>query len=196
MATNRSTVISSRYAGVLADLAEDQKSVSKIQKDVEALIQITKESDDFRTFISSPLMSKGQQAEGMKAIAKKAKLQTLTQNFLNVLIDNGRLNALESILRTFQDVMAKRSGEIKVQIQTAEKLTAAQEKNVAKKISKAIGSDVLVEAQVSPEILGGMIVTVGSYMVDDSVRRKLERLGSVLKQGANQNSVQNLKEVV
>lgn len=195
MATTRSTVISSRYASVLADLAEDQKSIPKIQKDVETLIEMAEKSEDFKTFITSPLMSKGQQTDGMMAIAKKAKLQKLTQNFLNVLIDNGRLNHLESILNAFQEVVSARSGEIKIQVQTAEKLSATQEKNVAKKIATAIGSDVSVEAIVTPQILGGMIVTVGSYMIDDSVKRKLERLSATLKQSSNQNT-QTLKEVV
>ena len=190
-----SSVVYSRYAGALIDLAEEAKSLPKIQKDIDSLESMIADSYDFLGMISSPLISKSKQAAAIEAIAKKTKFQKLTNNFLGVLIENRRLNALPGIVACFKKEVAKRSGQVAVRVETAEKMTATQEKNVQKKISAALGTDVLVEAHVTPEIMGGMIVTIGSYMIDDSVRRKLERLNVALKSNSNENSV-NLKEVV
>lgn len=190
-----SSVVMTRYAGALIDLAEKGKSVQKIQKDfqdIEAMIASTPELGEL---ISSPLVSQAKQEKIISDIAVKAKLHKLTKNFLGVLVENRRLNILVGVIRAYHKLVSIRSGEVTVRVQTAQKMTATQEKAFHKKISSAIGSNVLVEAIVVPEILGGMIVTVGSYMVDDSVRRKLERLGASLKNGSNQNTV-NLKEVV
>jgi F-type H+-transporting ATPase subunit delta len=105
------------------------------------------------------------------------------------------MNALGGIIKAFHKDVSSRRGEITVHVETAEPLTKKQEGTFKKKVSDALGVGVLIETSVDPEILGGMIVTVGSHMIDDSVRRKLERLGATLVKGANQNMVQDLKEV-
>ena len=191
-----SSVVLTRYAGALIDLAEESKSVSKIQKDLKDIEAMIASSDELAQLISSPLVSQQKQEKIIGDIATKAKLQTLTQNFLGVLVQNRRLYALEGVIKVFHKIVSQRSGEVSVRVETAHKLTAAQEKDFTKKLSAVIGSDISVETVVAPEIIGGMVVTIGSYMVDDSVRRKIERLNSALKQTSNQNTVQNLKEVV
>ncbi len=190
-----SSVVLTRYAGALIDLAEKAKSVSKVQKDFRDIEAMIKSSPELERVISSPLISQQKQEKIINDIAAKAKLQKLTKNFLGVLVQNRRLGALVGVIKVYHKLVSARSGDVSVRVQTAQKLTATQEKDFQKKISSAIGSNVLVEAVVAPEILGGMIITIGSYMIDDSVRRKLERLGSALKKGSNQNTV-NLKEVV
>lgn len=189
-----SSIVFARYAGALIDLAEQNKAVDKIQNNLSALENMINESDDLAEVITSPLVSKEKQASAMDAIAKKAKLEKLTQNFLGVLVQNRRLGALPGIITAFKKIVAAKSGQVEVSVETAEKLTAGQVKDVKKKIEKALGTTVIVEEKVTPEIMGGVIVTIGSYMIDDSVRRKLERLGVALKSNANQNT--NLKEVV
>ncbi len=184
-----------RYAGALIDLAEKGKSVQKVQKDFKDIESMIADTPELGEVISSPLVSQAKQEKIISDIASKAKLQKLTKNFLGVLVENRRLSILVGVIRAYNKIVSLRSGEVTVQVQTAQKMTVTQEKALNKKISSAIGSNVLVEAVVVPEILGGMIVTVGSYMVDDSVRRKLERLGASLKNNSNQNTV-NLKEVV
>ena len=93
-------------------------------------------------------------------------------------------------------MVAAKSGQVEVSLETAAKLSAEQLKEFETKVGTALGTSIILEEKVSPEIMGGMIVTIGSYMIDDSVRRKLERLGMALKSNANQNTVKNLKEVV
>ncbi len=196
MTSSVSSVVLSRYAGALIDLAEEAKAVEKVQKDFADIAAMIAGSDDLASVISSPLISQQKQENIISDIAKKAKLHKLTSNFLNVLVENRRLNALEGVIKSYNQEMSKRSGEVSVRVETSAKLTSAQEKEFQSKISGAIGSDVSIETHVTPEIMGGSIITIGSYMIDDSVRRKLERLGSALKQSSNSNTNQNLKEVV
>lgn len=189
-----SSIVYTRYAGALIDLAEQNKAVDKIQKNLSALENMISDSDDLAEVITSPLVSKEKQASAIDALATKAKLEKLTKNFLSVLVENRRLNALPGIITVFNKMIAAKSGQVEVSVETAAKLTAGQAKDVKQKIEKALGATIIVEEKVTPEIMGGVIVTIGSYMIDDSVRRKLERLGVALKSNANQNT--NLKEVV
>ncbi len=192
-----SLVVLSRYAGALVDLAEKESSVKDVQKDLHDISSMIDNSDEFARFLVSPLVGVDVQQKVIDDISKKAKFCKLTQNFLSVLVQNRRLNVLSGIIQEYDKIVAARSGEVSVRVEVASKLSAAQEKDIKKRLSASVGSDVLVETVIRPDILGGMIVTIGSYMVDDSVRRKLERLGSALKQGSNQNNnIQNLKEVI
>tara|TARA_R110001592_G_scaffold20926_9_gene84658 strand:- start:43437 stop:44033 length:597 start_codon:yes stop_codon:yes gene_type:complete len=191
-----SSIVHTRYAGALIDLAEKSKSVDKIQSDLTALENMIHDSADLAEVITSPLVSREKQASAMDALAVKAKLDPLTKNFVGVLVQNRRLGALPGAIKAYKRIVAEKSGQVEVSLETAVKLTAAQAKEFQKKIEKALGRSVSVEEKVTPEIMGGVIVTIGSYMIDDSVRRKLERLGVALKSNANENKVQNLKEVV
>lgn len=190
-----SSVVLSRYAGTLLDLAEEGKSVSKIQKDLGDVLAMISASDDLAQAIASPLLSQSRQEAIVSDLAAKAKLQKLTKSFLGVLVQNRRLNALEGIITEFNKLVSARSGEVAVRVETAAKMSAAQSKEFQKNIESALGQSVSIEMRITPEIIGGTVVTIGSYMIDDSVRRKLERLNVALKSGSNQNTV-NLKEVV
>lgn len=190
-----SSVVFERYAGALIDLAEEGKAVSAVQKDLRDMKAMIESSEDLQSLVFSPLVSKDKQASAIAALSKKAKFKPLTVNFLNVLVENRRLNALFGVVDAFDKIVAQRSGQVEVVVETAEKMSAAQKKGVKEKISKALNVDVDIQDKVVPEIIGGMVVTIGSYMIDDSVRRKIERLDVALKSYSNQNTV-NLKEVV
>lgn len=191
-----SSVVLTRYTTALLDLAEEKKAVDDVLKDFFVLESLLAGSEDLSSMVQSPMVAKTQQLAVMDELAKKAKLHTLTVNFIGVLAQNRRLNVLSEMILSFRKQVSARRGEVSVQVQTATELSEKQKTEFTKKIAQALGKDVAVEAVVVPEIIGGMVVTVGSYMIDDSVRRKLERLGSALVQGANQNTNQNLKEVV
>lgn len=190
-----SSVVYTRYAGALIDLAEQSKLIKDIQKDVLALEAMIESSKDLQEVISSPLISREKQELAIVALSEKAKFIDLTKNFLGVLVQNRRLNALPGIITQFNKIMTVKSGQVEVSVESAVELTAAQTKEFKQKIEAALGTSVSIEQVVSPDIMGGLIVTIGSYMIDNSVRRKLERLGVALKSNANQNTVQNLKEV-
>lgn len=188
-----SNVVATRYVGALIDLATEAKKLNDVEKDFADLGGMTSSSSDFQHLIRSPLIGTATQLSAIEAIAKKARFTTLTTNFLKVLVNNRRLNILESVLSAFASKVAARRGEVVVTVQTAQDLTAAQIKSLQATLKKETGADVVLNTHVEPSILGGMIVTVGSHMIDDSVARKLEKLKASMNGGANENT--NLKEV-
>lgn len=187
-----SSVVSIRYAAALIDLAHDAKLVDKVENDVLALDSMIAGSADLQTLLKSPLIGKKDQAAAMTAIVKKAKFQELTIKFIGLIVENNRLSALEGVIQAFYKELSKRRGEVSAHVQTAAILSAKQTKALQEAISKSVGSNVLLQTSVEPGILGGMIVTVGSHMIDDSIARKLERLRVRMSKQSNQN---NLKEV-
>jgi F-type H+-transporting ATPase subunit delta len=188
-AQNASHALTARYAGALIELAEDSGKSDKIERDLDALSAMIKSSADLRLFIASPSISRKDQVNAVNALADKAGFDKMTKNFLGVLVNNRRLGAIASITETFREELAKRRGEITVKVETAQDMTPAQLKSLQDALSKGMGRDVAIQAKVEPSIMGGMIVTVGSKMFDDSVRRKLERLKVSMGRQANQNSV-------
>lgn len=192
-ANQASSLVCQRYANALIKQAEVVKKLDKVEKDLHDLFAMIKGSDDLRAVIRSPLLSASALQNAMGAIADKAKFQDVTKNFLGTLIANSRLNALEKIIDAFGDALAKKRGEMKVDVQVAQDLSAKQKKELEASLSKALGGDVSINLRVEPAILGGMIVTVGSRMIDDSVARKLSRLKAAMGSQANENSNSDTK---
>ncbi len=195
-----SSVVTSRYATAILDLAAEKKLTDKIESDMADLKATLAGSKDLQDVLANPRIAKDLQAKVMADIAKKAGLQELTLNFLGVLIQNRRLGALAQIIETVQKEIARRRGERTAFVTVAQDLSPKQIKELQESLSKSTGASVSLQVQVDPSILGGMIVTLDSQMIDDSVARKLERLKNAMGRGANENendnTVQNLSEVV
>lgn len=194
-ATPASSVVASRYVRALIELAEESKKIDAVEKDFQDLGSMLEASEDFKHLVSSPLIPAEKQTAAIDAIASQAKLQELTTNFLKVLVQNRRLAILGSVIRAFSSELSKRRGEISVRVQTAQDLSASQIKALEDVLKKQTGTQVSIEAEVKPEIIGGMVVTVGSHMIDDSVRRKLERLKVAMGANTNENTNSTLSEV-
>ncbi|MBX2834908.1 MAG: F0F1 ATP synthase subunit delta [Micavibrio sp.] len=180
-----SSMVCGRYAKALIRQAESDKKLEAVEQDLKDLKAMIGESEDLKAAIRSPLLSENTVLGAMDAIADKAKFQTTTKNFLSTLVKNGRLSLLEKIIVAFEAALSEKRGEKKVDVKVAQDLSAAQKKELEAALSKAIGADVSVNVSVEPAILGGMIVTVGSKMIDNSVARKLERLRQTLGAQAN-----------
>lgn len=191
--SGQSSLIYSRYANALIELAEEKKVLKNIEKDLGELSAMIDDSDDLTFLIESPLNDTKAQANGIIAIAQKAKFHDITQSFLGVVAQNGRIGMLRGIIKAVNSNLDQRRGAVTVDVQVAQDMSAKQKKALEDSLSKAIGKDVAINARVEPSILGGIIVTVGSHMIDDSVRRKLERLKVSMGAGANENI--SLKEV-
>lgn len=191
--SGQSSVIFSRYANALIELAEEKKVLKDVEKDLGELSAMIDGSEDLKFLIESPLNDPKTQMDAIVAIASKAKFAEITQSFLGVVAQNGRLELLPGIIKAVNTAMDKRRGAITVDVQVAQDMSAKQQKALEDALSKAIGKDVAINARVEPSILGGIIVTVGSHMIDDSVRRKLERLKVSMGSSANENI--SLKEV-
>lgn len=195
MSSSRETsqIVALRYAKALIDLAEESKALKPIESDLAELDSMLAESADLRAMIASPVISRADQQAVIEALAKKAGFHKLTVNFLKTLAENRRLYALKKMIEAIRLDLGKRRGEMRAEVKVAQDLTAAQRKELEAALSKSVGADVIVEVKVEPSILGGMIVTMGSHMIDDSVARKLEKLRITMESGANENTVQELK---
>lgn len=194
MSAKASHAVTSRYALALIELAQESNRIQQVERDLNELAAMIASSGDLATVISSPSLSRDRQASAIMAIADKAKFDGLTRNFLGVLVKNRRLGAVQGITESFRAELSRRRGEVAVEVQTAQDMTASQFEALQRAIAKGLGRDVALKAKVEPGILGGMIVTIGSRMIDDSVARKLERLKVAMSRQSNQN-IQTVKEV-
>jgi F-type H+-transporting ATPase subunit delta len=193
--TKVSHAVTSRYALALIELAAESDKTGKIEQDLIDFSSMIASSPDLSRAIHSPSLSRDRQHSAIDAIAAKAGFDALTRKFLGVLVNNRRLNAVQPIIEAIRAELSRRRGEVAVTVQTAQAMSAAQMEALRRAISKSLGHEIALKAKVEPGILGGLIVTVGSRMVDDSVARKLERLKAAMSRQSNQNFNDNLKEV-
>lgn len=177
-----------RYATALVDIAMESGKVDAVEKDLIDFQNILAESQDLQNLTKSPLISRTDKQNSVQAIAVKAKFQDITSNFLALLAQNNRLNMVQSVINAVLMELSRRRGEVSAQVQSAFALTKDQEKALQESLAKAMGQAVAVNVEVNKDLIGGMVVTVGSQMIDDSVKRKLERLKIAMKGGANNNS--------
>ena len=156
-------------------------SISQIEKDVADLQAMIGASEDFRNLIRSPLVKAGAQQAALTAIADKAGLNKLTKNFLLTLAKNRRLPEIENMLKAVSENISARRGQLRATVETAIPLSDAQKKTLEEQLAKTIGHPVAVDASVKPELIGGVTVTLGSLLIDDSIKSKLERMGRAMK---------------
>lgn len=177
-----------RYATAFVDTAEASKKIDAVEKDLNDLEAMINDSTDLQNMMRSPLISQGEKVKAIQAIAKSAKFQDITANFLALLAQNGRLNMVQSMINAVRMEASRRRGEVSANVQTAFKLSKEQEKALQESLTKAMGQTVAVNLEVKQDLIGGMVVTVGSQMFDASVKRKLERLKIAMKSNANNNT--------
>lgn len=192
-ASSGSNIVAVRYASAFLDMAAEQGVVQQVEKDMAELAVMLKDSADLQALIANPLIGRAQQSAAIEALAQQAQFNGLTLRFLGVLAQNRRLAALSSLLKAFDNELRRRRGEIQARVQTAYPLSPAQSKTLQEQLTQAMGAQVTLDVSVNKDLLGGMSVTVGSRMIDDSVRSKLERLQRAMTSGSNQN--QHIKEV-
>jgi len=173
--------IARRYAAALFDLAGDRKVLDAVAADLKALKASLQASDDLRRLVASPMISRADQAKVVDALAVRAKAHDLTRNFLGLLARNRRLGALEATINGFLAKLAEARGEETAEVTTAKPLSDAQRATVTASLKQAVGRAVTVTETVDPAILGGLIVKVGSRMVDGSLKSKLQRLERAMK---------------
>ncbi len=180
MSKAQETLIARRYAKAFYELAEEQKKLNAISNDIETLKTLP-EGGEFGYFLSNPLFKREEQLGVMTKLAKTAKLDKLTANFLGTIVENGRLSLLKDIVDAVASEISSRKGEVKAVVTSARKLTPAQAKKIADNLKKATGSDIDVELKEDEKIMGGLIIKVGSLLIDQSVKTRLERLERALK---------------
>ncbi|MFZ0195546.1 MAG: F0F1 ATP synthase subunit delta [Pseudolabrys sp.] len=172
-----------RYATALFELARDNKAVDAVKKDLDQFEALANGSADLNRLVRSPVFGADEQLKALSAILAKAGITGLAANFLRVITTNRRLFAVRDMIRAYRALVARHKGEVTAQVTVAEKLN---DKNLdaLKSALKSVtgGKDIDLEVEVDPAIIGGLIVKVGSRMVDSSLRTKLNSIKFAMKE--------------
>jgi len=173
--------LAGRYATALFELARDQRQLEAVGASLSGLRQALRESEDFRELTTSPLISREQAVRAVRASAEAMRLDPITANFLGVLAQNRRLTQLPQIIRAFNMLAAHHRGETTAEVTSAHPLTDDQVGALKTNLRNRLGREVAVDLNVDPTILGGLVVKVGSQMIDGSIRTKLNNLAHAMK---------------
>jgi F-type H+-transporting ATPase subunit delta len=173
--------LSGRYATALFELARDKKSIDGVGTGLASLKKALGESADLRALTTNPLVTREASSKGVAALAKAMKLDKLTTNFLGVLAQNRRLAELGSVIAAYEGLASDHRGEATADVTSAHKLDAAQVKALKAQLKTKVGRDVAVNLNVDPAILGGLIVKIGSQMIDSSIKTRLNTLAVAMK---------------
>ncbi|MGE0212312.1 MAG: F0F1 ATP synthase subunit delta [Parvibaculaceae bacterium] len=179
--THSATGMPGRYATALFELAQEAGQTEKIGADLDGFAKLLDESKDLSRLVRSPVFSAEEQGAALDAILAKAGAQKLTVNFLRLIARNRRLFAVRDMIGAFRALVAESRGEIAAEVVSAEELSSAQVERLKAELKASVGSDVQLSRKVDPSILGGLIVRVGSRMIDSSLRTKLTNLKIAMK---------------
>ena len=173
--------LAGRYASALFDLARDEKQIDAVGRSLDSLGSALADSCEFAQLIASPLVDRNQAAGAFAAIADQLGLDPITTNFLGVLARNGRKSQLRPVIRAFRMLAAEHRGETSAEVVSAHPLSDDQVAKLKAQLKARVGGDVAIDARIDPDILGGLIVKVGSQMIDASLKTKLNRLALAMK---------------
>jgi len=173
--------LAGRYALALYNLATEKKALEAVESSLANLRTALNDSEDFAELTHSQVVSHDQAVKTVAAIGKAMKLDPITQNFLGVLAENGRLDQLGAAIEAFTVMLAEHRGEVTADVTSAFPLKADQIKKIGAQLKSRAGRDVKIETHVDPEILGGLIVRMGSQMIDSSIKTRLNTLSQAMK---------------
>jgi F-type H+-transporting ATPase subunit delta len=177
-----SSGIAARYATAVFELSKDAKGLKALETDIDAMGAALGSSDDLRTLISSPLYSRAEQGGAIGAVAKKMKLSTTMTNTLALMASKRRLFVVPQLIASLHAKIAEEKGEVTANVVSAKALTKAQSDKLAKTLSASFDADVKIIATVDETLIGGLIVKVGSKMIDTSIKSKLNALQNTMKE--------------
>lgn len=175
------SALAGRYATALFELARDERALDAVADDLDGLRRLLEESDELDRLVRSPLISRDDQARAMTAVMERGGVTPLVSNFVGVLARNRRLFALDPMIRAFFRLLAEHRGEVSAEVASARPLTDPQIKRLRELLRTASGSDVNLTATVDEDLLGGLVVRLGSRMVDGSLKTKLAKLELAMK---------------
>ena len=174
--------LAGRYASALFGMARDERQVDAVGRSLDALGQALADSREFAELVASPLVGRADAAKAFAALGPELGLDPITGNFLGVLAGNGRKRELKAIIRAFRRIAADHRGEISAEVVSAHPLKDDQVEALKAELGKRSGgADVAIDARVDPDILGGIVIKLGSQMIDASIRTKLNRLAQAMR---------------
>ena len=173
--------LAGRYASALFDLASEAGTVTAVENDLDELQAALGESPELRAVIKNPEVSRDALGRVMAGLGDAMKLSPLTRNFLGVLAENRRLFKLPAIIRAFHTIAAAQRGEVQAEVASAHALTDEQIATLETKLRAREGRTVKLKTRVDPDLLGGLVVTIGSQRIDSSIRTRLNSLSQAMK---------------
>lgn len=182
MSTSAASGVAGRYASALFELADNAKSLDQVAQDLGSFRAMLGESQDLARMIANPVIARDQQGKALLAVLDAAGVKGITRSFIGTVSANGRARELPAMITAFLAELARRRGETTATVTSAVPLTEAQLQQLTETLRKMLGdAKVSIDARVEPDILGGLLVKVGSRLFDSSIRSKLQRLQLAMK---------------
>lgn len=176
------STVAGRYATALFELAQESNALEAVEKDLDGFSGMLAESADLRRLVKSPVFAADEQARAVGAVLDKAGIGGLVGNFIRVVAGNRRLFVMPEIVAEFRRRLAAHRGEISAEVTSAEPLNDKHVSELKAALKAALGKDVALDTRVDPALIGGLIVKVGSRMIDGSLRTKLNSLKLAMKE--------------
>ena len=180
-ATQGSTGLAERYAGALFDLAEADRALDQVNGELQALAGLIRGSKDLERVIRSPVISRDEQRKAIDAILERQGASPLVRRFVGLVAHNRRLFALPDIIAAFGQRLTRSRGETSADVVSAQPLTQDQLAAIGGALKEVVGSQVVLSTRTDPSLLGGLVVKLGSRMIDSSLKTKLLRLSFAIK---------------
>jgi F-type H+-transporting ATPase subunit delta len=182
VSTSATTGVAGRYASALFELADNAKALDQVAQDLDTFKKLLAESAELARLIASPVIGRELQGKALLAVLDAAGIAGLTRNFIGTVAANGRARELPAMASAYLAELARRRGETSAVVTSAVPLTEQQLQQLTDALRGVLGgSKVSIDAQVNPDILGGLVVKVGSRLFDSSIRSKLQRLQLAMK---------------
>ena len=174
--------LAGRYAGALYALAVDSNKIDIIRGNLGSLADLIVESQDLKKLLDSPVLSRGTQQRAVTAVLEKARADALTVKFLGTMALNGRLSILPRVIQEFKQEHARRQGQVFAEVISAVALDNSRKMVVEKTVARLAGSNKLsITMRVDQSLIGGLVMRIGSRMIDTSIKTKLSRLEAAMK---------------
>jgi F-type H+-transporting ATPase subunit delta len=174
--------VAGRYASALFELAKEGKALDKVEADLNRFNEALAASEDLARLVKSPVFSAEEQGKALAAVLDEIEIEGLIKNFLLLVARNRRLFAAPDMIRAFSAMLAQERGETSASVTAAAKLTEAQIIALKQALKAALGKEVMLEERVDPALIGGLVVKVGSRMIDSSLRTRLNSLKVAMKE--------------
>ena len=174
--------VAERYATALFTICEEEGQLKHLQKDVDILSEVMQRSNDFRTFVTSPMYRREQQESAIDALAKHLKVLIQTRNLLCLLARKGRIFILPALIKEVRALLDSERGEMGVEIISAGNLSKSQITQLEKTVSKLLKKKAKIKVSIDKSLISGMVVKLGSKMIDTSIKSKLLKLQTIMKE--------------
>lgn len=178
------TGVAARYALALFELADEQRKLDQVANDLKSIDSLLSESTDLKRLIRNPVVSRAESGRVMAALMERAGADDLTRKFVGLVAANRRLFALPGMIKAFLAELASRRGEITAEVVSATRLSDSQSEALEAALRNAVGGKVALSTVVDPTLIGGLVVKVGSRMVDSSLKTQLQKMKIAMKGAA------------